>query len=382
MKTVLIVDDEKDLILSIEAGFEAFKDRFKVMTAENGRQALEILDSTKVDLVATDLRMPEMDGIELIAHMRKHFPHIPTIVMSAFGTPEIEQQLEDMGTLRYIEKPVDFDELAQSILDGLKLVSEGGSLSGISVMSFLQMIEMDEKTCLLELEDDAQHKGAMYFNQGEIFDAVCGDLRGEEAAIEMMVWDDVQIHVRNLPEKAMEKRIGNDLFPLLLEASKRKDEAGGSNKVYRDDIINRRQRIKGKKDASNPAENDDGSSINQQLVKILDDLAEAIEGVMLISIIGRDGIGIAEYVTDGSNVEDFNSNLTMVMKMAEQAVKNLSNAGGLQANMIQTEHAWILTQGITSYYWFGISVNRRSTIGNVRLVVDEYTDVLRKVLSE
>ena len=67
MKYVLIVDDEEKLLLTMQAGFEPFKDRFEILTARNGKEAVQLLAATKINLVVTDLKMPEMDGFELLA---------------------------------------------------------------------------------------------------------------------------------------------------------------------------------------------------------------------------------------------------------------------------------------------------------------------------
>ncbi|MCI5125597.1 MAG: response regulator, partial [Candidatus Electrothrix sp. AR5] len=79
---VLIVDDEPELLLSISSGFER-NARFHLMTAHNGREALDILSRTPMDLVVTDLRMPVMDGVELLAAMTESFPKVPYIVVTA-----------------------------------------------------------------------------------------------------------------------------------------------------------------------------------------------------------------------------------------------------------------------------------------------------------
>ena len=84
-KKVLIVDDETPFILSLTAGLKKYPTEYSILTAENGKEAMEILESTRVDLVVTDLRMPEMDGFELLAFISANFPSIQTIVMSAFG---------------------------------------------------------------------------------------------------------------------------------------------------------------------------------------------------------------------------------------------------------------------------------------------------------
>jgi len=121
MKNVLIVDDEKLFLHSLQEGFRAYAKDFNVILAEHGAKAIACLDSMQVDLVVTDLKMPVLDGFELLAHMSRHYPQIPTIVMTAFGnTPEMENKLEYFGVSQYVEKPVDYRKLACLILSELK----------------------------------------------------------------------------------------------------------------------------------------------------------------------------------------------------------------------------------------------------------------------
>jgi len=77
VKHVLIVDDEKPFLLSLTDGLASYAKDFTVVTAMNGKEAVTILDSTGVDLVVTDLRMPKMDGFELLAHISSNYPDIP-----------------------------------------------------------------------------------------------------------------------------------------------------------------------------------------------------------------------------------------------------------------------------------------------------------------
>ena len=225
MKTILIVDDEASLILSLKAGFEAYSDQFNVCTAENGRAAVAILESQPIDLVVTDLKMPEMDGFELLAHLKNNFPMIPAIVMTAFNTPEIENRIDKLMSITLLDKPVEFDNLTQRITDILNIQDKGGTVSGISLPNFLQLIEMEEKTCLLEIKGPADQSGLFYFNKGELCDAVCGQLIAEKAAYAMLAFDDVQISFRNLPRKKIKKRIENNLMSLIMESSRQLDES-------------------------------------------------------------------------------------------------------------------------------------------------------------
>ncbi|MEE9497195.1 MAG: GAF domain-containing protein, partial [Desulfobacterales bacterium] len=224
MKNVLFVDDEETLLRIMVGRFEDYKDRFDVVTAGNGKEAIEILESKTIDLVVTDLKMPIMDGVELLAYMSADYPSIPAITVSAFCTPKIQKMLEEMGTLRVMDKPVNLDLLAQAVIEGLGRSHQGGSLSCVSLSSFLQIIEMEEKTCLLEVHGEGPMRGYLYMVQGELYDATCGVLQKEEAAYAMIAWDNVQLYIKDLPKEKPKKRIEKGLMSLVMEGLKRKDE--------------------------------------------------------------------------------------------------------------------------------------------------------------
>ncbi|QTA80380.1 Two component system response regulator [Desulfonema limicola] len=100
------------MILRLAAdALESFGEGFEIKPALNGREAVQILNSSKVDLVLTDLKMPVMDGYELLSYLSKNFRNIPTIVMTGFGSPEIAKRLKQKGVIHYIEKPFEFDDL-------------------------------------------------------------------------------------------------------------------------------------------------------------------------------------------------------------------------------------------------------------------------------
>ena len=122
VREVLIVDDEEPLLLSIAEGLSIYKKYFTLLTATNGMEAIKLLKSSPViDLVITDLSMPRMDGFELIAYMNRNYPKIPVILMTAFGTPKIEEIIQKMGIYRYLEKPLDINIIADNILEALAI---------------------------------------------------------------------------------------------------------------------------------------------------------------------------------------------------------------------------------------------------------------------
>lgn len=125
VREVLIVDDEEPLLLSIAEGLSIYKKYFNLLTATNGMDAVKLLKSSPViDLVITDLSMPKMDGFELLAYVNRNYPKIKVIMMTAFGTPKIEEIVQNMGLLRYLEKPLDINVIADNIFDALAIKAE------------------------------------------------------------------------------------------------------------------------------------------------------------------------------------------------------------------------------------------------------------------
>ncbi|MHC4687981.1 MAG: response regulator, partial [Planctomycetota bacterium] len=223
-----------------------------MLTAGNGKEAIEVLKSKTIDLVVTDLKMPEMDGVELLAYMSANFPSIPAITVSAFCTPKIQKVLEAMGTVRVMDKPVNLDMLAQAVIQGLESSHLGGSISCVSLSSFLQLIEMEQKTCLLEVHGEVHLRGYLYLVQGELYDATCGVLQKEEAAYAMIAWNNVQLYIKNLPKEKPKKRIEKGLMAIVMEGTRRKDEVADTHKV---DPIKPESKTEIKTDPAKPGSN-------------------------------------------------------------------------------------------------------------------------------
>jgi two-component system response regulator HydG len=117
-RRVLVVDDEP----SARSGLEMLlkQEGYDVDTAEDGIAALEIVADRAPDVVVTDLKMPRMDGIELLRKVREQNKQLPVIVVTAFGDISTAVSAMREGAADYLIKPVDFDELALAIDRTLK----------------------------------------------------------------------------------------------------------------------------------------------------------------------------------------------------------------------------------------------------------------------
>ena len=224
IKNVLLVDDDTEMLHALKEGFKKYQESFSVVLAEDGLQALERLKRNLISLVVTDLKMPHMDGFELLAHIMVNYPDIPVIIITGYSTPEMEQLAREGGAVGYIAKPFLIENLARQILTALRSESEGGTLHNVSSGMFLQLIEMEQKTCTIRLEDKSSHKkGILFFNEGELFDARVNNMQGSAAAREIFSWEAVNLSIQN-GCALKENKIRSDLQPLILEAMRQKDE--------------------------------------------------------------------------------------------------------------------------------------------------------------
>ncbi|HIJ79869.1 MAG: response regulator [Desulfobulbaceae bacterium] len=221
MKTVLIVDDDQGFLLSLQEMCKGQAGKFQVIMAGNGKEALDALNDKTVDLVVTDLKMPEMDGFELISQISKQNAIIPVIAMTAFGTPEMEDRLKNLGAFQYIEKPIDFNLLLKKIDDGLAAGSKG-HVTGISLPSFLQLVELDHKTCTITATA-ANKTGILFFEGGALINAYTEPLEGLDAAYEIISWEHAEIEIYNFCQNR-KKIIEAPLGFILIEGARFSDE--------------------------------------------------------------------------------------------------------------------------------------------------------------
>ncbi|MFO7560733.1 MAG: response regulator [Desulfobacterales bacterium] len=230
MRNVLIVDDDSVTRGLLSRVLKPHAEAFQVVTAPDGKEALNVIQSQKIDLVITDLQMPVMDGFELLARISERHPEIPVFIMTAFGDSEIKNRLETFGSTKYFEKPLNIDIITECIYEELNSGAEG-TLKGISLSSFLQLIEMEKKTCTLTVTSKGK-SGNLYFYKGDLMTAVAGDLENDEAAYELLCWDEIVIEIENTCKK-MKKEIKPSLMTILMEGLKIRDEREHKNKEKR-----------------------------------------------------------------------------------------------------------------------------------------------------
>ena len=119
-KSILIVDDEKDFCTVLSDSLS--QDRYRVFTAFNGKMALQLAKKEKPDLMLLDIKMPGMDGIEVLRKIKKMKKEIVVIMFTGYGTLETAREAMKLGAYDYVTKPVDLfllKSLVEEVLGGV-----------------------------------------------------------------------------------------------------------------------------------------------------------------------------------------------------------------------------------------------------------------------
>jgi len=112
-KKILIVDDQFGIRALLQEVLH--KEGYVVFQAPNGQVALELVQTQAPDLVLLDMKIPGMDGLEILRNIRKMEMYTRVIMMTAYGELDLIQEAMEMGALAHFTKPFDIDELRQAV---------------------------------------------------------------------------------------------------------------------------------------------------------------------------------------------------------------------------------------------------------------------------
>jgi two-component system response regulator AtoC len=162
MPKVLVVDDEPGM-LKVLSGFLA-QEKIPHATASRGEEALRVLHAEDVGVIVTDLKMPDMDGLQLLERSLAIDPSLQVILITAHGTAEVGQRAWQMGAAGYVRKPFDRDEILFEVrraLDKLQAAGEvaestgdmvGGSAAIKEVLALVARVAPTSSTVLIRGE--------------------------------------------------------------------------------------------------------------------------------------------------------------------------------------------------------------------------------------
>lgn len=201
MFNILVVDDDKNTRMLFRAVLEA--ERYTVLTACNGEEALTVMDNNHVDLVVLDVMMPKMDGYEFTGLLRQNDNNLPILMVSAKQLPEDKKKGFLVGTDDYMTKPIDEEEMLlriKALLRRAKIVNERKIVVGDVVLDYDAMTvtrgkdvqELPQKEFLL-LYKLLSYPGKI-FTRIQLMDEIWG-------ADSETGWETVTVHIGRLRKR-------------------------------------------------------------------------------------------------------------------------------------------------------------------------------------
>jgi len=145
---ILLVDDEKEFV-------ETLSERIRMRehdsdVALDGEQALKKMDDDLPDVVVLDLKMPGMDGMEVLRRIRKAYPKVQVIMLTGHGSEKDEEEAKKLGAFEYLEKPVEIETLMKKVKKAYKNKFE----SSMMAATFAEAGEFDTAKEIRDSDDD------------------------------------------------------------------------------------------------------------------------------------------------------------------------------------------------------------------------------------
>jgi two-component system chemotaxis response regulator CheB len=212
---ILIVDDDFAFANRLKNGLK----KFEILTAHNGYHALCLLATQRISLVVTDIDMPKLDGLELLAIMTRKFPHVVSIVSTPRQEGVLQKNTEGDSLLSYLNKPFDHIRLQSELIKVIDIMNKTPIMTGIYPASLLPLIHVSGKSCLLDIRTEGSKKGSFYFKKGVLCDAWHDNLTGREAVEEMLRWKPGKCWFKEPPELHSAKQVNGELTARIMEGT-------------------------------------------------------------------------------------------------------------------------------------------------------------------
>lgn len=223
----VLVDDEEDLLRSLVAALRRARPQADVAGFADPVLADQHLQAApRIDALITDIRMPKLDGIELLVRARQRLPRLPAVVMTAFPSPTVASQVSSFGTVEYLDKPFSvatFTATVDKVLRGGATPGFAGALAIDGLPDLVQLCALSTATSALKVNRGKRH-GTMWFERGLVVHAECEGQTGTPAFFEILGWKDGAFTV-DRGATPPRRTIGQRATELLIEALRLQDEA-------------------------------------------------------------------------------------------------------------------------------------------------------------
>lgn len=221
MTSVLVVDDDASLRNALTRELRA--NGYESFHASGYDEALQRLKEQTYDVLLTDLRMGEKDGLDLITALAQSFPGTRPILMSAYATARDSERALGLGAVRVLCKPFDSSEMLQAVEKAAECNSGFfGTVHGLSLIDMLQMFHYAQRSVTVRVLGGTP--AAVHMQRGQIVHATYGSSQGEEALGQILTMPAGSLQTSSL--EPVTATLSGEFQPLMLELLRRLDERG------------------------------------------------------------------------------------------------------------------------------------------------------------
>ena len=230
---ILVLDDDADWLALCRDLLGTLPSRPEIFTANAARRALAIIETEKIRLLICDLKMPRIDGLQMLSIVRRRFPELRTIVLSGLEDEEFRSRAYALGVdLFWLKTEMQrnsklFNECLESLLGQPDRDHDTGfrGIQSKSLMDIIQMECLSRSSTILRISRGPL-EAKLWLQDGELIDAECEGARGEPAFQRLLAWKSGSFE--NLPaEPRRERTIQKSVNALLLESAQTMDENAG-----------------------------------------------------------------------------------------------------------------------------------------------------------
>jgi len=222
-KRILVVDDEESVVYTCVE--ELQEEGFEARGGTSGAEAIELYKVEGFDIVLVDLKMPDVDGMEVMKAIVEYDPEARVVIMTAYGTVETAVEALRSGAREFVTKPFDVQELVGKLRTVLEQRSDKavrGNLRDLGLASIISVNCNEHKQAELLIRRQGR-LAAIYFENGTIAHAALDDQEGEGVIYELLSWEDGSFSLeQGVPPP--KRTVETDWTGLVLEGMRRLDE--------------------------------------------------------------------------------------------------------------------------------------------------------------
>jgi CheY-like chemotaxis protein len=228
---ILLLDDDPDLLDIYREILGQLPSRPEIRTANTGGRAMAMLEAEPFTLLICDLRMPKMDGLQVLSIVRRKYPELRTVVLTSMADEQFRSRVYALGVDLYWQKPGSDSEIKMFLecLESLLGRESGPGFRGVQSKSLVDIVQLEcisQSSSVLRITNGPL-TGRIWINSGELIDAETDGLRGEEAFQRILAWKAGSFE--SLPEEPSRARtIFKSYNALLLESAQALDELRGA----------------------------------------------------------------------------------------------------------------------------------------------------------